>query len=386
MYTPGPADVGRILKFNYFPVRFDGVVGKEASVRTSTPIAMGPPQFKNPRIVGQYVERQTLRVEGDYFGGEAGDLEYKWYRVRQSQKKMLLPARGGSYTLTAADIRSGIQVMVRPIRCDGVKGDWVYCPRDDQEVAAAVPTVEGFGVTGDLSEGSTLETTGDYFGGQEGNSICQWYKVHPEFDTIASVVAQGATFTILPEHVGSRLRVDYTPIRHDGAVGDVVSVLTSIVKPARPELDGITFALADGSGEAAGRSLRTTDEGETSEAGAGAGGDLALIEGVEIVPSGNYQGGAPGNHVFAWHHMDPDTQERGAQVADTMTYTPTYDDVGKFLVFVWTPVRDDGEEGEPVELLLPSSVAEGLPTVHDVDIELEVLCRFVYSLVAAASM
>lgn len=350
VYVPGYADIGRVLKFKIKPVREDGVHGRPG-IYTTPVIAMAEPKFIEGRITGELVERGVLSVEGLYFGGEEGPSEVKWYRMR-GPKKLALCAKGTwSYTLTADDVSFEILVEVRPIRCDGVKGDRVTI-RVHGAVAPGAPNVENVAVTGDLAQGSVLRVVADYSGGNEGASSVSWFRVNPEMESLFTHISDGASYTVTGDDLENKLRVDYTPVRDDGMAGELVSFTTPIVKPAPPQLE----------------SLEWYAEGGNDENSEYASPDNPM-EGKKLLPVGKYSGGHEGVHQYAWFRVEDGA--KGVCVAETLEYTPVAEDVGKILLFEWTPVRSDGEAGDTVALPTAAAVRQGEPCVTDVSVQVQ---------------
>ncbi|KNC52722.1 AIR9 protein [Thecamonas trahens ATCC 50062] len=345
VYVPGYNDINRVLKFKIKPAREDGVQGRPG-IYTTPIIEMAEPKFIEGRITGELVERATLAVEGLYFGGEEGASEVKWYRMRGPKKLALCAKASWTYTLTADDVGFEVMVEVRPIRCDGVRGDRVTI-RVHGAVAPGEPAFESLAVAGTLAQGAVLSVTGDYSGGVEGASLIRWYRVYPGMESLAKHIADGASYKVSSDDLESKLRVDYTPIREDGARGETLSYTTPVVKPAPPALASLDWFLPESEADAA-------EYGNPD----------APVEGKSLVPVGEYSGGVEGDHVFAWYRIEDG--EKGSCVAETLEYTPVNADVGKILLFEWTPVRSDGEIGETVALATRGPVHQGAPRVSDV--------------------
>lgn len=75
-----------------------------------------------------------------------------------------------------------------------------------------------------------------------------------------------------------------------------------------------------------------------------------MEESFPITVVGKYFGGIEGNSIIQWYRTDPSAEEnpqepQPIQSANTVTYIPSADDIGCFLLVSYTPVRSDGASG-----------------------------------------
>ncbi len=99
-------------------------------------------------------------------------------------------------------------------------------------IKAALPMVEKLRLAGQAEESFPISVVGKYFGGMEGSSIIQWYRVDTNQEEVDArepqEISGGTSKTYVPtaEDIGCYLLVTYTPIRADGVVGKKESVMT----------------------------------------------------------------------------------------------------------------------------------------------------------------
>eukprot|EP00736_Rhodelphis_marinus_P005510 Rmarinus@m.27601 len=65
---------------------------------------------------------------------------------------------------------------------------------------------------------------GKYYGGYEGESLCQWYRIDHEGREFAIPNAQAAHYVPTADDIDKKLRIRYTPVRSDGRRGETVQV------------------------------------------------------------------------------------------------------------------------------------------------------------------
>ncbi|CAI7876920.1 unnamed protein product [Closterium sp. NIES-54] len=190
--------------------------------------------------------------------------------------------------------------------------------------AEGEPQVLSADMEGEEEEGGVLVGYYTYQGGAEGDSLLEWYRYAPR-------MAGGGMSRHVPSasDVGCFLSFRVTPVRSDGAVGNPQAVCTA--GPIRAALPSVSDVWVEGD----------------------------LVEGGRLVPRWTYAGGRQGNTRVQWFSMLPDMsdkrrihplnhqgEEEGEEEGGLSVGA---EEVGRVVVVVCVPVRDDGEEGAAVE-------------------------------------
>ncbi|KAL0363622.1 UNVERIFIED_CONTAM: microtubule-associated protein AIR9 [Sesamum calycinum] len=344
-YTLTKEDVGRRLTFVYTPVNFEGQEGKSMSVVSPTVKQALPPSLNFLSITGDYSEGGVLTASYGYIGGHEGKSIYNWYLHETSSNgthSEISGATSSSYMLSVDDIGFFISVSCEPIRNDWARGPIVLSeqvgpivPGDPLGVELVIP---------DCSEGQEVVPEKRYFGGQEGAGKYIWFRTknkphEPALMELANncenVDIRGQTITYTPsvEDVGTYLALYWVPTRSDGKCGKpLVSICESPVIPGVPRMDKL---------EIEGRGFHT---------------NLYAVRGV-------YSGGKEGKSRIQWLRSMVGSPDLISIPGETgRMYEANVDDVGYRLVAIYTPVRDDGVEGQPVSASTDPIAVE--PDVH----------------------
>ena len=125
---------------------------------------------------------QVLDLDGEYFGGEMGDMDVVWKRVTiddESGEAVAVETLVTSATLTLgpADLSHFIEAAVVPIRDDGVRGKEVTV-RSERRVKPCAPSGT-LALPEQSADGMPIVPTCTYRGGKEGNSTFAWYNAPP---------------------------------------------------------------------------------------------------------------------------------------------------------------------------------------------------------------
>ncbi|CAI5956170.1 unnamed protein product [Closterium sp. NIES-65] len=218
------------------------------------------------------------------------------------------------------------------------------------------PQVLSADMEGEEEEGGVLVGYYTYQGGAEGDSLLEWYRYadedgqpgpHGELvedeDGEQPRMAGGGMSRHVPSasDVGCFLSFRVTPVRSDGAVGTPQAVCTA--GPIRAALPSVSDVWVEGD----------------------------LVEGGRLVPRWTYAGGRQGNTRVQWFSMLPDMsdkrrihpagalggeggleqggggEEEGEEEEGGLRVGA--EEVGRVVMVVCVPVRDDGEEGAAVE-------------------------------------
>lgn len=237
-YHPTLDDVGKILAVDCTPVSKDGVEGEVYRTVLEVPVEPSPPQIVSANIKGELDEQHVLVVEYEYHGGHSGSHLIQWFRRDEAKRSTKVGrANTASLTTTVKEVGCFIDVVVTPVRSDGVQGKPVTASTTGP-IRPGHPQVKYLSVGGEFAKGKVLEVNIDYFGGEQGDGIVEWSREVPEtrhFDVIAKRTKK---YVVQQEDVGRMLKVSYTPVRKDGVQGETKTRLIQIPQEA-PEEDAV---------------------------------------------------------------------------------------------------------------------------------------------------
>eukprot|EP01005_Ploeotia_sp_CARIB1_P001894 NODE_7_length_3398_cov_365.087435_g6_i0.p1 GENE.NODE_7_length_3398_cov_365.087435_g6_i0~~NODE_7_length_3398_cov_365.087435_g6_i0.p1 ORF type:complete len:1017 (+),score=225.13 NODE_7_length_3398_cov_365.087435_g6_i0:258-3308(+) len=199
-------------------------------VFSATPVRPGLPRLDDIQLLGDILENYTLTVLYVYFGHHEGSTSIRWFR----DTREIPTARGKkTYTTTHEDLGHRILVEVIPVRCDGTQGIGKTASTNGV-IKQGIPKVEGVEIVGGRKTGDILRC--QTFGQSTrnlGSPIIKWYRINfsGTEELVKETGALGAArdsdycYVTTPEDSGCRFKVEYTPVRKDGAVGAPVSAM-----------------------------------------------------------------------------------------------------------------------------------------------------------------
>lgn len=218
-YTPTLEDVGKIIAVEYTPISKDAVEGDVSRCMLETPVEAAPPQLRSLSIQGTLIEQHVLVVEYDYYGGYHGNHQIQWYRREHNKPVRIGRANSTTYTLTNKDVGYALEVAFIPVRSDGVQGDQ-FTVITDAPIQPASPELRTMEVVGEPAPGNILELVAEYFGGDQGDSTITWSLADMDSSDFVVVAKKTKKYIVQQEDTGRMLKVTYTPVRSDGAIGE----------------------------------------------------------------------------------------------------------------------------------------------------------------------
>ncbi|XP_038987888.1 187-kDa microtubule-associated protein AIR9 isoform X2 [Phoenix dactylifera] len=338
--------IGKFISFKCTPVRDDGTVGEPRTFLGQERVRPGSPRLLSLQVTGKAVEGATLVSNKKYWGGEEGDSVFRWFLTSSDgTQKEIKGATTTSYTLTCDDIGFFVSVSCEPVRNDWARGPIVVSEYIGP-ILPGPPTCQSLKFLGSIIEGGRLSFIAEYTGGERGNCTHEWFRVKSNGTKDKLTGHEYLDLTL--DDVGYCIELIYTPIRMDGSRGSPKSIISDVIVPADPR--GIELILP------------------------------SSCQDKEVVPLKSYYGGKEGNGKYIWYRTKEKLQESELVnlatasddilvVGETLTYTPSLEDVGFYLSLYWEPTRADGKLGDP--LVAPSNhpVMAALPFVSEVCIK-----------------
>lgn len=227
-FKPTGVDIGYHIRVTYLPVRSDGLRG-QAKCCTVGPVIPCEPCITSLEFIGDTVEGSQITVQRTYIGGREGESKFSWLRVLSSEESEMIPCPSADvYVPTFHDIGHHIAYEYTPMREDGVTGQRVFA-KLEEPVEMAYPQCTHLEIE-KTHEGFVASP--QYIGGKPGEHLYSWYRCKEEIEEeIPSATA--AVYRPHYHETGCQLRVAFTPVREDGAIGErVVSQLSETISYA----------------------------------------------------------------------------------------------------------------------------------------------------------
>ncbi|KAL2930498.1 hypothetical protein RDABS01_035908 [Bienertia sinuspersici] len=312
-------DVDSSLVFMYTPVTTEGTKGEPQYAITDY-VKAAPPSVANLQIVGDYVEGNTIKGSGDYFGGREGPSKYEWLRESEEMRVSEVVLTGAAeYTLTREDVGNRMVTNAR--------------------------------IIGEIREGSKVTVSGTVIGGTEGASRVQWFKscsftISGEDSLEALSMSKIAkAFRIPLGAVGHYIIAKFTPMTPDGDAGEPAYIISEKTVDNLPP--SLNFLSVTGN----------------------------YVEGELLTASYGYIGGHEGRSTYSWYLHEAKTESGTliSEVSEHLQYRIPKEAIGKYISFKCIPVRDDGVIGEPRICTGQERVRAGTPRL----ISLEIAGKFV---------
>lgn len=340
-YSISSKDIGTKLRFEYTPVNADGKRGERYTMETSV-VQAGPPSIENLHVDLPVVEGKPINISYSYSGGVEGQSEIRWYRFLNIESALVQIENAHTYTPKLSDVNSYLRVECVPFSSQGVQGKIVTLDIP-VVVQPADPSISSLVFSPvPLCEGEILTIEVDYMGGFEGQSKIEWFRVGPDSEIRMPIIdASSKSYRIQTADIGYMIEVKYTPIRVDGESGEAKTIMT----------DGVILAMSPRC-----ESLEMTG---------------SLMEGCSLLVVANYVGGIEGQSLYRFYRSTQDSFEFITESTDPELVL-SLEDVGKRIKVDYTPIRNDGVQGEMFTIISTEHVCSGNPTLTNLRIVGEV--------------
>ncbi|KAJ4976364.1 hypothetical protein NE237_001470 [Protea cynaroides] len=327
-YIPSLEDVGVYLALYWVPTRSDGICGKPLITISNNPVIPAPPVVSNVTV--EEVSSGVYSGEGEYYGGYEGTSLFSWYRETSDGTIVLInEASTSTYDVTEADFNCHLLFGYTPVRSDSVVGELILS-EPTEIILPELPRIEMLALTGKAAEGEILTAIEVIPKSDKQQLVWEKYKKDVKYQWFCtSDEGDGKTFEPMPsqrscsykvrlEDIGRCLRCECIVADVFGRSSKSASSETAAVLPGSPKIDKL---------EIEGRGFHT---------------NLYAVHGI-------YSGGKEGRSRIQWLRSmvgSPDLISIPGEIG--RMYEANVDDVGYRLVAIYTPVREDGVEGQPV--------------------------------------
>ncbi|XP_050287911.1 187-kDa microtubule-associated protein AIR9 isoform X2 [Quercus robur] len=327
-YTPSLEDVGSYLALYWLPTRADGKCGKPLVAISNSPVDPALPVVSNVRV--KELSSGVYSGEGEYFGGYEGSSLFSWYRETNEGTIILInDASSSTYEVTDSDYTCRLLFGYTPVRSDSVVGELRLSEPTDI-ILPELPKVEMLALTGKAVEGDVLtaievipksETQQRVWSKYKKDVRYQWF-CSSEMEDRKSYeplpTQRSCSYKVRLEDIGRCLRCECIVTDVFGRSTEPVYAETAPILPGMPKIDKL---------EIEGRGFHT---------------NLYAVRGI-------YSGGKEGKSRIQWLRSmvgSPDLISIPGEIG--RMYEANVDDVSYRLVAIYTPVREDGVEGQPV--------------------------------------
>ncbi|KAL2467410.1 microtubule-associated protein [Abeliophyllum distichum] len=329
-YTPSLDDVGVYLAMYWVPTRSDGKRGKPVVSISESPVTPALPIVSNVRV--KKLSTNTYIGEGEYFGGYEGASLFSWYRETDEGTIVLINgANSKTYEVTDEDYNCRLLFGYTPVRSDSVVGE-LKLSEATGIILPELPRIEMLALTGKAVEGEVLTAVEVIPESESQQHVWGKYKKEVKYQWFySSEIGNNKSFEPFPsqyscsykvrfEDIGRYLRCECIVTDVFGRLSEPAYMETTMVLPGVPRMDKL---------EIEGRGFHT---------------NLYAVRGI-------YSGGKEGKSRIQWLRSmvgSPDLISIPGESG--RMYEANVDDVGYRLVALYTPVREDGVEGQPVSV------------------------------------
>ncbi|GAV67239.1 LRR_4 domain-containing protein [Cephalotus follicularis] len=328
LYTPSLEDVGAYLALYWLPTRADGRCGKPLVSISNSPVAPGLPVVSNVHV--KELSSEIYSGEGEYFGGLEGSSLYSWYRETNDGTIILINgANSRTYEVTDSDYNYRLLFGYTPVRSDSAVGE-LKLSEPTGIILPELLKVEMLALTGKAIEGDILTAVEVIPKSETQNRVWSKYKRDVRYQWFFSPQVGGKKFyEPLPsqrscsyklrlEDIGRCLKCECIVTDVFGRSSEPAYVETAPILPGMPRIDKL---------EIEGRGFHT---------------NLYAVCGL-------YSGGKEGRSRIQWLRSMVGSPDLISIPGETgRMYEANVDDVGYRLVAIYTPIREDGVEGQPV--------------------------------------
>ncbi|KAK7328506.1 hypothetical protein VNO77_22615 [Canavalia gladiata] len=360
MYKPSLKDVGAYLALYWVPTRADGKCGEPLIAMCNTPVSPAPPIVSNVRV--KELSSGIYSGVGEYFGGHEGESLFSWYRKNnEGTVELINEANSKIYEVTDSDYNYRLLFGYTPVRSDSVVGE-LRLSDPTEIVLPEFPKVEMLALTGKAIEGDTLTAVEVIPNSVTQQRVWSKYKKDIRYQWFySSEVGDSFSYDPLPnqnscsykvrlEDIGHRLKCECIVTDVFGRSGEPVCIETAPVVPGIPRIHKL---------EIEGRGFHT---------------NLYAVRGI-------YSGGKEGKSRVQWLRSMVGSPDLISIPGETgRMYEANVDDVGYRLVAIYTPVRDDGVEGQSISVstepiaVEPDVLKEVKQNLDLGSVKFEVLC------------
>ncbi|XWS40436.1 hypothetical protein CRYUN_Cryun18bG0140100 [Craigia yunnanensis] len=327
-YTPSLEDVGAYLALHWLPTRVDDRFGKPLVAISNSPVIPAPPVVSSVRV--EKLAPGIYSGEGEYSGGYEGSSLFSWYRETNDGTIILINgANSKTYEVTDADYNSPLLFGYTPVRSDSIVGE-LRLSEPTEIVLPELLMVEMLALTGKAIEGDVLTAVEVIPKSEIQQCVWSKYKKDVSYQWFFSLETgdrksfeplpsqRSCSFKVRFDDIGRCLKCECIVTDVFGRSSEPAYAETAPVLPGIPRIDKLDIE---------GRGFHT---------------NLYAVRGT-------YTGGKEGKSKIQWLRSmfgSPDLISISGETG--RMYEANVDDVGYRLVAIYTPIREDGIEGQPI--------------------------------------
>lgn len=353
-------DVGSYLVLYWVPMRYDGKTGDPVMAITDDPVMAA-----FPSVSDVHLEQKNSDIYcglGIYYGGYEGSSLYRWYRESSDGTRIHIDgADSVTYEVMDADYSCRLLFGYTPVRSDGITGEEKLSEPSDVILPEPLK-IETLVFKGNQVERETLtvieqipssEVQQHIWNNYKNEMKYQWFVSsgsgeNQSFEPLATQCSR--SYKVRFEDIGRCVKCECFVTDVFGRSSELVSAVTAPILAGRPKIEKL---------EIEGRGFHT---------------NLYAVRGT-------YSGGKEGKSKIQWLRSmvgSPDLISIPGEIG--RMYEANVDDVGYRLVAIYTPVREDGVEGQPISVstepiaVEPEIYKEVKQKLDDGSVKFQVLC------------
>lgn len=275
-----------------------------------------------PVITGKLVEFNTISVK---CGKEVDSENVSWFR--SGSKDKWIPVDEDYHDI---HYQLGVEDIGHYMRARVQIGEISVIATSSDVVKASFPTANIHFPKETYIENEIIRPVIYYTGGVEGESVYRWER---ETDSGWFKLSMDKEIQTTKEDVGHLIRLTYTPVRKDGTQGKPIQLEIGPIEALPPKVTNVV--------------LRQNERGQ-----------------IEV--SGKYSGGIEGQSIILWRAIPPEGKIINVGRTYEKFIVPTKQLMDYSVTAIYTPVREDGEQGTPVEAKEPLKITP-LPSITNIE-------------------
>ncbi|KNC52923.1 leucine-rich repeat containing protein [Thecamonas trahens ATCC 50062] len=183
-------------------------------------------------ITGEAVEGERLKIKSSHHRRLQRRFRFQWERRAGDGVWRRIPfALHYHYSLTAVDVGRDVRCVLTPVAAENGSGAVAF---EACGVAPGAPRYEDLTIEGSEYHDTLFTLNGRYWGGTEGGSSIVWSKSSDGVHYVpVTPEADGKSYQATSDDNHCKIRVEYTPVRADGVVGEPVAAETGPIQISR---------------------------------------------------------------------------------------------------------------------------------------------------------
>ncbi|HEX5618438.1 MAG TPA: S8 family serine peptidase, partial [Solirubrobacteraceae bacterium] len=226
-YAIAAGDVGNFLRLLVTVTNPDGT-SSAASVATAKVTSAPPVNTVKPALSGTAERESKLTATAGTWSGIGNAYAYQWQRSADGASWVdIADATGATYTLTAAEVRTAVRVLVTATNPDGTVAA-ASAPTATIPSAPPVNTVRP-ALSGIARRGATLTATAGIWSGIGNSTSFQWQRSRDQGASWQAIDgATSATYVLTVTDIGAIVRMLVTTTNAEGSASQASTATAAV--------------------------------------------------------------------------------------------------------------------------------------------------------------